>query len=94
MWVLEYLWKHQRMLASALAEDYKAQLMMLRPTIWIMVPNMVYLHSNSYHFLQYFSKVFQGDTIGLDPNTFIPILFNAKLQDLYLIPISTSYKPG
>ena len=63
MWVLKYLWERQGMLASALAEDYKAQLMMLRPTIWIMVPNMVYLHSNSCHFLQYFSKVFQGDAM-------------------------------
>ena len=94
MWVLEYLWKHQRMLASALAEDYKAQLMMLRPTIWIMVPNMVYLHSNSYHFLQYFSKDFQWDTICLDPTTFISILFYAKLQDLFLISIFMSCKPG
>ena len=94
MWVLEYLWKRQGMLASALAEDYKAQLMMLRPTIWIMVPNMVYLHSNSYHFLQYFSKVFQWDTICLDTTPFIPISFNAKLQDLFLISISMSYKRG
>ena len=41
MCALEYIWKLLGMLASALAWDYKAQLMMLRPTILVCLQNTV-----------------------------------------------------
>ena len=39
MCALEYIWKLLGMLASALAWDYKAQLMIMRPTILVCLKN-------------------------------------------------------